>query len=759
VAGVQIINVLEVSTTRGLDMDVATADIVVPYPMPQICQLWSRVTIAMTVNDPNATPTTGLVERFVGYIISYGESLWPGAITIHCEDILALAKYTFTPEEVDLKGHTDIGAVRRILEPRASSSQGGVGLGTNLADIHGLNKVLTDFDDVQLFWEVGQTALEAIQMIDTASMGYRTFAMVSGRIVRRFINTDPNTVNQMHHFQEGIDILEGSVTSEIKSPVQEITVTGWDEEWRATIDENQDPFDFRFNSYWIRFKWLREVIDGTWVNPAQITEYILSQISQNIYKVTFTTHIDILFQGAEVIKITSDHLRLKGRNYWVQSVQTTIDINGAFAQSITCVSELTRDEERPLRMPPVEPTAGSGAFPGVEIPTLPELGAAAEPAPEDILVDLVILAIERELATPAAVAGNSGFIYTVTFQDTSTSRQGTIASRAWSDGGMPATGTDTSFTTMYTSLEDAEVTLTVTDSNGQEASITRNVNDSSVPTQGRKLYSCTDTEMYAFDGTEWRSQTPVGAAEVQVVAGGPWWGCGNLVAYSTDDLATPPLEVAALPGGENITAIWKHESEEGGLAVGGADGTVSFSHDSGATWVQRPGPGGAINFIIVSIHNVNEVHVVTPSGWYKSDNEGEAWSLVRGGSFTYLELSHSRNIVVTTDGELQKAEDGTPFTGNTSPIVAATAHIRQDRFYAIAEDGTTWIQSAEGNYELVAGEPIPAGEPYPAGAYRDGLQIDLVYFAAQDGGLFKTLDGFQTADGYMRLLTNGQLTP
>lgn len=248
-------------------------------------------------------------------------------------------------------------------------------------------------------------------------------------------------------------------------------------------------------------------------------------------------------------------------------------------------------------------------------------------------------------------------------------------------------------------------------------------------------------------------------SNVEVVAGGPWWGAGNFVAYSADDLTTPPTEVAALPGGENIKAIWKHESVEGDVAVGGDAGSVAVSHDKGATWTVVTSPGSAINFIIVSIFDPNEVHVVTPEGWLKSQNGGQSWEMVRGGSFKYLELSHSRNIVVTEDGQLQKAEDGTPFTGNTSPIVAATAHIRKDTFYAIAEDGTTWIQETEGSFDLVAGEPIPAGEPYTAGAYRDGLQVDLVYFAAQDGGLFKTLDGFRTPEGYMRLRTNGELTP
>ena len=321
------------------------------------------------------------------------------------------------------------------------------------------------------------------------------------------------------------------------------------------------------------------------------------------------------------------------------------------------------------------------------------------------------------------------------------------------------TGTDYTFTTTVTDLATAEITLEVTDSNGSTASLTEAISLGSVPVNSRKIYACTDTTYEAFDGAQWRSAAPSGGGSVQVVAAGPWWGAQNKVAYSADDLATAPTEAVAFPDGQDITAIWKHESDENFIVVGGAEGGVATSTDKGTTWAVQTPPGTSVKFIISSIFNKDELHAMTPDGWFKSPDGGSSWELVRAGDFIYIELSHSRNIVITGDGQLQKAEDGTPFTGPTAAIVAATAHIRQDKFYAIAEDGTTWIQETEGSFEMVAGEPIPAGDPYPAGTYRDGLIVDLVYFAAQEGGLFKTLDGFRTAEGYMRLRADGEITP
>lgn len=751
---------IDISVTRGLDQELASVDITYPYPLPDFVAYWSQIIVLMAVDDPDPTaPYQGMVRRFTGYVSQFNESLWPGAISIHADDIMVIAKYAYTPNEVDLTGETDITAIKRILgPPDVANGQGGCGIRTGLPfEGHGI--ALTELEDTQLFWQEDQTALQVIQQIDETSMGYRTMQLASGRVVRRFLPTDPNTVGYVWHYQEGVDILEGTSTSEVVSPLNQIQVTGFDIQYELAVPLDQDPWAWYRNSYWIRYLWLRHNGPGqTMLDIQEVTAWILSQLEKRLYRISFSSHLAIFYEGMEVIKVTSPRLKCD-QNFWVQTVQEVIDSSGQYTQTITAISELIRDKQRPLVIPPVLPPVL--ITPGTDV-ALPLPGPPTPPSNADILVNYAVDNVERELATPASIAGNEGFIYTITFSDQSTSRQGTIVSRAWAATGLGVTvaaGTEPTFTTTYASLDDATISLTVTDSNGSTANLTEPVSIGGVPVNTRKLYSCTDSTYEAFDGTEWRSRAPALGGTVQRVAGGPWWAAGNVVAYSADDLITPPVEVAALPGGEAITAIWKHESTEGDVAVGGSAGSVAISHDKGATWTAVTSPGSAVNFIIVSIHDATEIHVVTPEGWKKSQNAGSTWDLVRAGSFAYLELSHSRNIVVTTAGQLQKGEDGTPFTGNTAPIVAATAHIRQDKFYAIASDGTTWVQTVEGSYSLVPGEPIPAGTPYTAGTYRDGLSVDLIYFAAQDGGLFKTLDGFRTPEGYMRLRTVGLLTP
>jgi hypothetical protein len=747
--GLQLIHVLGVTTARGLAQELATCDITVPYPCPAFVKHFSHVQVLIGVEPSflNA-PHTGLVERFVGYVINPGQQLWPGQLVIHCEDTLALAKYSYTAEEMDLSGDDDSTAVRRILQ--------GCGYPDSLLDIGaGTGKALGDVDEANLRWELGQTGLEKIQEIDSVSLGWRTWATVGGRIQRTKISTNPNTQTQLWWFNEGVDVLEGSASSEIKDAKNEITVSGWDGNAKTDpLDESVDPFDWHTNSYWVRFLFLKaQAASAGRLSAKEVAEYILSQLQQMIVTVNFSTHLDTLFQGTEVIGLTSKRLEVSQR-FWVQSVQLEVSSEGTFTQTITAISTL-QDFNRRSVQPPTSPTPGAPLVPPAQDVMLP-------PSATSIMVRFSVVAIDKELAAQASEPASTGYaVFIVTASDQSTSMQGTIVSQQWTAGGDvvgPLSGSGQTFTTGFRSLTGATLTLSVTDSNGQTAQATQAAYSGAQPVRSRALFACTDSTFEAYDGQVWRSETAPGGA-AQVVAAGPYWGYGNSVAVSRDYLKTPSSKNAALPPGEDVTAIWVHERRGGYAAVGGSFGHIAVTHDYGATWTLKGSPGApAITHIIVSIFNSNEIHITNSAGWFKSQDEGATWLPVREGSFLYLELAPAHNIVVTTGGQLQQAETGTPFTGNDVPIVAATAHIRRDVFYALGNDGSTWY-SRTGQFVLDRGEPIPLGVPSPAGMYRDGQVVDLVYFCAGPDGLWKTMDGFRSPRGYLRLRQLGRLTP
>lgn len=739
--------VLEATTTRGLDQDLANADISIPYPMPDSVRTWSNVVILAGTNDDD------YVERFTGYVVGPGASFAPGTDTIHCEDALALAKYTFTPNEMNLANETDTSAIYRILTE-------GCGYSPTLLDLgDGTGKILGDIDDANLFWEEGTNALEKIQEIDKISLGWRTFADTSGRILRRYIDTDPNVDSELYWFYEGVDMLDGSMTSEIKDAKQEITISGWgDIKHTASVNPEDNPFDPYKNSYWIRFKMLqRQATDAGILSTQEVAEYILSQLNRNIIRVTFSTHLGIPFLTQEVIGCSSLRLRVDQR-FWVQSVQLSVSNAGSFTQTITAISELNRDIQRGTLTPPI---VGIGPRPVTPGPT-PAPAPAGPPLP-----NFRVLAIDAEFAERAAqpTTENGKTHYIVTATDATLARTSPIVTWAWTAAGTGVSvtsGSDKTFTTGFENLEDATITLTVTDGNGQTATKTLPVQTFGIRPRVRKLYAITPTTFEAYDGRVWRSFTPGDA--VKVVAAGPYYGHASKVAISTDDLQTPPaVDNVAIPG-QAITAIWRHESNRRLLAVGGSGGGVAITKDLGVTWIPKASLPSEVKFIIISLQRPRELHAVTASGWHTSTNEGDTWSVVQPGSFAYLELAPGRNIVVTNSGLLQQARKSTEgpnidFTGPTVPIVAATAHIRKDCFYALGNDGSTWIQDTPGSFALTPGAPLPdGGTPVHAGTYRDGTFVDLVYFAASTG-LYKTIDGFRTADGYYRLRQNGILTP
>lgn len=751
----------EVTMTRGLDQPMATCEITVPHPLPDWVKLWSRVQIIAGAGPAGDTKTWGAQVRFTGYINTFSTQLWPPAKILHCQDVLWIAANSYWPEEVSFLYETDGHAVESIL---ATIGYDDHVYHPGVDSTTGTDQKLDDIEEAPLSWELGESALEAIQKIDAISLGWRTFATAGGHIVRRLIDTTPLAETSYWEFKEGVDILDGTMDEEIIDPKQEITQTGWDGTTTVSTDPNDDPFAWWKNTYWIRFEWLKQHYHhpGEVLIPQERLEWILSQINQRLIRVSFSTFLDMPFAGQEVIKLVSPTLEVE-QQFWVQNVSIQIGVDGSWTQTLAGVSRVEH-QNRHIVQPPITTNPND---PGTDAPVSTTTLTPIPTGPANFLPDFTIEAIDKEdAANPTDGASIGAAHYVVTCSDTSANTQINAFNRTWAASGPGCTITSSgsgplvglTFTTAFTSLAGAQITLTLTDGLGHSASVTKGIDGLMPPIRSRKLYSYTATTYEAWDGGQWRSTAPVLPSAVTQVGNGPFWGAGPYVAITGDDLATAPVEI--LLGVGDVTALWMHEGNNLLIAAGTTAGEIFISKDGGQTWTAKTSPSGeSISQIIISIFRETELHVVTPSGWFTSDDQGTSWRSVRAGSFAYLELSHTRNIVVTTDGVLQVAESGTPFTGPTSPIKTATAHIRADAFYAICEDGTCWYQEAGGSLAMVQGSSLPDGAVLPGGAFRDPAVVDMIYVAAGDGGIFKSLDGFRTDAGWLRLRTPGRLTP
>jgi hypothetical protein len=296
------------------------------------------------------------------------------------------------------------------------------------------------------------------------------------------------------------------------------------------------------------------------------------------------------------------------------------------------------------------------------------------------------------------------------------------------------------------------------------------------PTRVRKLYTAETDAIAAFDGSEWRSFTPTGRGTVTVVGNGPYWGTSlGWFLATADDLASAPTEYDVTTNGE-ITAIWVHETQVGHVVVGTAAGTLYATPDGGATW---GGPGGGsvgggkfgpdggnpdgsvpILQVIASIHDPNEWHVLTPTGWHRSPDAGASWTLVRapatGQTPIALRLSGWRNLMSSTitaaGAVLEKGEDGTPFTFPDTPtgITGIAFNVFADEVCAISGDTPPklYVTDAAGSYTMAAAEVsdlagYTGAAPHPRNLQHDGSIARQVYAAVGDYAL-KSTDLFKT---------------
>ena len=734
--------VVEARVTRGFDQDMATAEIVHAHPMPDFVREGSHVVVSM--GDPESTePSGGVVPRFSGYVETFSSQLYPGRHTAICKDVLWPASRQHPAQDLSLASLTDVEAITFLLESLYPSS---------MLDIQGLDLLLADTDDIVFLITPTESILDGVRAIDEIGAGWRTYALTDGRIVRRPISIIPSST-AAYEFTEGLDIIDGTSDTDSEDPLTEWTVQGLGDSYTFDINDPnyvEPDLSIRSQPGWQRLLMLTQVASSmTFLSMQDQAAWIYSQLSKKLIRTSFTTYRDMLIQGDETINHVSEHLEVN-QHMWIQSVQIAVEANGRFTQTINTLSERqanNRGVTRPFTIVPGQPI---GPLTPPAAPTL------VAPSASDVLASFAILSIVRELVIRD---GTETFIYHVACQDTSTSRSGTIAVREWTAAGGGATtttGDAAYFSTTFTDLSAGTITLDVEDSNGNTGTVTRSLANPGVPIMTEKLYATDATTAYAFDGTQWRTHTPSGGRSMTAVAHGPFFAAQDLAIVTSDDFQTAGVESTPFTGADSISAVWKEPDVTTAFAAATADGNVALSNTGSSGWSIKTDPTGApILRIIVSRFQPGEIHLISSTGYWVSDNYGSGWRLIRAGSFVDLNLAlHSWNVLVTSAGGLIDATTGTAFTfPSLSPsvsIVAATHHIRARGVYAMDDQGRTFYTdpSAYGTMALVQGSTIPAGTAQPRGIYRSGVAVGKIYCALGTGGLAEHTNGFQGDEGW-----------
>jgi hypothetical protein len=112
-------------------------------------------------------------------------------------------------------------------------------------------------------------------------------------------------------------------------------------------------------------------------------------------------------------------------------------------------------------------------------------------------------------------------------------------------------------------------------------------------------------------------------------------------------------------------------------------------------------------------------------------------------------------MIAMYGGRLVIDGDGTPqtfITGAPSEILAITEDIGADRFYCYDSSGNTYYTTNDAGTTFTQRAALPSSAtPQMGGLWRDWTIRGLLYFAAGPDGAYKSLDGFATPGGYLKI--------
>lgn len=232
---------------------------------------------------------------------------------------------------------------------------------------------------------------------------------------------------------------------------------------------------------------------------------------------------------------------------------------------------------------------------------------------------------------PVTLEGVPVVLYLVQVADQSRDPSGEIVSRAWTatgPGATPASASDVEraiFT--FTSLDGAEISLTVTSSTDEAATVTRSPASNQIQILSRVVSVAADEGWFVLTGPAgWNSFTSGGAC----TAVPPYNEQGPLIAgfsdgdiyRSADNLMTAPTTLATLDG--SVGCLWVNETNISHILAGHGS-KLSRSLNGGATWTLVSTFPATVNYCQSSPNNTNELRVCAGDREYISWDGGVTW--------------------------------------------------------------------------------------------------------------------------------------
>ena len=752
IAGLELPNVISLRCVFGLDIRVSEAYIRLPS-MPSWVREWEPVYIGM---GPSPQQMYG---RFAGYFVHSRRALYPAGVELVCYGPLILARQITNDAEhgTDLTdggtGATGQAMVEAVLDAvgLTTTELGRIGSGRAIGSTgETLGTIAYDEDDDgnpigPFTWRHNEAGLSFIERLEEVELGYRTYEAAGGFVVRSQIRTTPASTVAVT-FTEGVDLFRADMDDEILEAKNYIKVWGYDAgDGPVYYPKSQaNPLVKGGSSGYAILPISNEMIEkagtadaGDGISCQEVAEWRLDDHNVKRRRIQFATHRgDQLSPGATYAVDSPTRLGITTERFWCQHLEIELSERNEFTQYLTV-------------------TGGIGS---------------AAPVDPDPLADFNLFCETEKVV----ISGTETTIYVVHCRAIAAGMSGEISGYAWTaTGGTPSSGSDPPFTTTYTDISGKSIGLQVTDENGKNGTRLKAIPAATSPLWiTRKLYLAGKARAEVWTGAIWNTDA-ASSGDVLVASNGPIWGAGPLAMRSTDDLATSASE-STPKGGVAITAIWiETDVSTSRIAVGLNDGSIALSSDAGATWSLKSGPdANPVLRIVLSRYNLAAIYVLTAAGYYLSLDNGAGWATLvaaqAGETFRDLCVSHTRQMIAMSGGRLLCDGSGTAQTIPTldkdlvlldpaiSDIVAVTADIVEDRFWAYDSESRCIYHDSDGSTTLEHVGDLPAACVVQArGLWRDGNIRGLLYIAGGTGGAWKSVDGFASESGYYRLRQPG----
>jgi hypothetical protein len=362
VNGIPLSEVISARCQIGYTLSIAQAEVELPS-LPEGLVPFDTVEVFM-----GATEAT-IEVRFTGYVTQIENELYPKAVKLTCRGNLQKAETYAAMTDVDMTsyayylinggtfGHTDETMVSTILyivglttgyTPSGETPYTGIG-GTGTM----LGKTVP-FVNTAFTWNTGESGLSFIQKLDSVCLGYCTFELADGSIVRQQISALP-AVSASKTFTEHVDIYRATALDTILEAKNRIKVSGWQRNNNTDAAKNEataDAENYWFNilsgstQWYVQHSLSSAMIEGSLidgVDPAglecqAVADWQLAELNVRRLRVNLTTpRDDNIAPGATIAINSPTRLGITTQNFWVQEVACEVNRQNQFAQNLVCL--------------------------------------------------------------------------------------------------------------------------------------------------------------------------------------------------------------------------------------------------------------------------------------------------------------------------------------------------------------------------------------------------------------------------------------